>query len=120
MSVWRDSGKWARGAAPQRDRSRCCSLIRPSRKQTGLARAAGRATYFVDQLAREIPFYAGRHNVKPGVAGWAQARHTTTARDDAAQKLRYDLYYVNNHTLFLDTVILFETVGVVLTGAGAH
>ena len=32
----------------------------------------------------------------------------------------YDLYYVNNHTLFLDTVILLETVGVVLTGAGAH
>jgi lipopolysaccharide/colanic/teichoic acid biosynthesis glycosyltransferase len=39
---------------------------------------------------------------------------------DAAQKLQYDLYYVKNHTLFLDTVILFETVGVVLTGEGVQ
>ena len=39
---------------------------------------------------------------------------------DAAQKLQYDLYYVKNHTLFLDTLILFETVAVVLGGAGAE
>ncbi|MBL8454262.1 MAG: sugar transferase, partial [Zoogloea sp.] len=40
--------------------------------------------------------------------------------DDAINKLQYDLYYVKNHTLFLDTVVLFETVRVVLTGDGAH
>lgn len=40
--------------------------------------------------------------------------------EDAAQKLQYDLYYVKNHTLFLDAVILFKTVSVVLTGAGAR
>jgi sugar transferase (PEP-CTERM system associated) len=77
--------------------------------------------YFVDQLAREIPFYAVRHSVKPGVTGWAQVRyHYSASLDDAVQKLQYDLYYVKNHTLFLDVVILFETVGVVVTGAGAH
>ena len=77
--------------------------------------------YFVDQLAREIPYYAVRHSVKPGVTGWAQVRyHYSASLDDAVQKLQYDLYYVKNHTLFLDIVILFETVGVVLTGAGAH
>jgi sugar transferase (PEP-CTERM system associated) len=77
--------------------------------------------YFVDQLAREIPFYAVRHSVKPGVTGWAQVRyHYSSSLDDAVQKLQYDLYYVKNHTLFLDVVILFETVGVVVTGAGAH
>jgi lipopolysaccharide/colanic/teichoic acid biosynthesis glycosyltransferase len=36
------------------------------------------------------------------------------------QKLQYDLYYVKNHTLFLDILILFQTVGVVLTGKGAR
>ena len=77
--------------------------------------------YFVDQLAQDIPFYAARHSVKPGVTGWAQVRyHYGASLEDAAQKLQYDLYYVKNHSLFLDVVILFETVGVVLTGAGAQ
>ncbi|MGQ5523148.1 TIGR03013 family XrtA/PEP-CTERM system glycosyltransferase [Chitinimonas sp. PSY-7] len=77
--------------------------------------------YFVDQLTREIPFYAVRHSVKPGVTGWAQVNyHYGASFDDSLQKLQYDLYYVKNHTLFLDMVILFETVGVVLTGKGAN
>jgi sugar transferase (PEP-CTERM system associated) len=77
--------------------------------------------YFVDQLTRDIPFYAVRHSVKPGVTGWAQVSyHYGASVDDSIQKLQYDLYYVKNHTLFLDFVILFETVGVVLTGKGAQ
>ena len=77
--------------------------------------------YFVDQLTRDIPFYAVRHSVKPGVTGWAQVSyHYGASVDDSIQKLQYDLYYVKNHTLFLDIVILFETVGVVLTCRGAH
>lgn len=77
--------------------------------------------YFVDKLTREIPFYAVRHSVKPGVTGWAQVSyHYGASVDDSIQKLQYDLYYVKNHTLFLDIVILFETVGVVLTGKGAQ
>lgn len=77
--------------------------------------------FFVDQLTREIPFYAVRHSVKPGVTGWAQVRyHYGASVEDSAEKLQYDLYYVKNHTLFLDIVVLFETVGVVLTGKGAQ
>lgn len=77
--------------------------------------------FFVDQLTKEIPFYAVRHSVKPGVTGWAQVRyHYGSTVEDSAEKLQYDLYYVKNHSLFLDIVILFETVGVVLTGKGAH
>ena len=77
--------------------------------------------FFVDQLAREIPFYNVRHCVKPGVTGWAQVRYQYGASvDDAIEKLQYDLYYVKNHTLTLDTLVLFETVRVVLTGEGAH
>jgi sugar transferase (PEP-CTERM system associated) len=77
--------------------------------------------YFVAQLARELPFYEARHSIKPGVTGWAQVRYRYgESVEDAAQKLQYDLYYVKNHTLFLDVVILFKTVGVVLTGAGAR
>ena len=77
--------------------------------------------YFVDQLTRDIPFYAVRHSVKPGVTGWAQVSYPYGASvDDSMQKLQYDLYYVKNHTLCLDIVVLFETVGVVLTGKGAQ
>lgn len=77
--------------------------------------------FFVDQLSREVPFYAVRHSVKPGVTGWAQVRyHYGASKDDAVEKLQYDLYYVKNHTLVLDTLVLFETVRVVLTGEGAH
>lgn len=77
--------------------------------------------YFVDQLAREIPFYCVRHCVKPGVTGWAQVRYQYGASvNDAIEKLQYDLYYVKNHNLVLDTLVLFETVRVVLTGEGAH
>lgn len=76
---------------------------------------------FVDQLSEALPFYQARHSVKPGVTGWAQVRyHYGASVEDSAQKLQYDLYYVKNHTLFLDVVVLFETVGVVLTGQGAQ
>lgn len=77
--------------------------------------------FFVDQLTREIPFYAVRHSVKPGVTGWAQVcYHYGATVEDSAEKLQYDLYYVKNQSLFLDLIILFETVGVVVTGKGAH
>ncbi len=77
--------------------------------------------YFVEQLTQEIPFFAVRHSVKPGVTGWAQVRYQYGATvEDSQEKLQYDLYYVKNHTLFLDLVVLFETVGVVLTGKGAR
>ena len=77
--------------------------------------------FFVDQLTRELPYYAVRQSVKPGVTGWAQVRyHYGASVEDAAEKLQYDLYYVKNHSLLLDLVVLFETVGVVLLGKGAH
>ena len=77
--------------------------------------------FFVDQLTKEIPFYAVRHSVKPGVTGWAQVRyHYGATVEDSAEKLQYDLYYVKNHSLFLDLLVLFETVGVVQTGKGAQ
>jgi sugar transferase (PEP-CTERM system associated) len=77
--------------------------------------------FFVEQLTQQIPYFAVRQSVKPGVTGWAQVRYQYGATvEDSIEKLQYDLYYVKNHTLFLDIVILFETVAVVLTGKGAR
>lgn len=76
---------------------------------------------FVAELKRDIPFYDVRHSVKPGLTGWAQVRYTYGASvEDARKKLEYDLYYVKNHSLFLDLLILIETVRVVLFREGAH
>ena len=77
--------------------------------------------FFVEQLINEIPYYAVRHSIKPGITGWAQVRYQYGSTiEDSQEKLQYDLYYVKNHGLFLDCVVLFETVGVVLTGKGAR
>ncbi|MEZ5586005.1 MAG: TIGR03013 family PEP-CTERM/XrtA system glycosyltransferase [Sedimenticolaceae bacterium] len=76
---------------------------------------------FVEQLEKEIPFYAERHRVKPGLTGWAQLSYPYGATtDDARNKLEFDLYYVKNASAFLDLIILLETVEVVLWGKGAH
>jgi sugar transferase (PEP-CTERM system associated) len=77
--------------------------------------------YFVAQLSEQIPFFGARHTVKPGLTGWAQVRYSYGASvEDAKRKLQFDLYYVKNHTLWLDLVILIRTVRVVLLGEGAR
>jgi sugar transferase (PEP-CTERM system associated) len=77
--------------------------------------------FFVDQLTQEVPFYALRHSVKPGVTGWAQVRYQYGSTiEDSMEKLQYDLFYVKNHNLWLDMRILIDTVTVVLTGKGAR
>jgi sugar transferase (PEP-CTERM system associated) len=76
---------------------------------------------FVAMLVEQIPFYSVRHSVKPGLTGWAQVRYSYGATvEQSIRKLEYDLYYVKNHTLLLDIVILLETVRVVLLGEGAR
>ncbi len=77
--------------------------------------------YFVGPLSDRIPFYFQRHQVKPGITGWAQINHDYGAsEDDARIKLAYDLYYVKNNSLFLDAIILLQTVRVVLWSEGAR
>lgn len=76
---------------------------------------------FVEELAKEIPYYDVRHMVKPGVTGWAQLLYPYgSSVDDSYQKQLFDMYYVKNHTLFMDCLILLQTVEVVLFGKGAR
>ena len=77
--------------------------------------------HFVAQLAEEIPFYEQRHLIAPGLTGWAQIKYPYGASiDDARQKLQYDLFYIKNHGLFLDAIIMFETIKIILFGRGAQ
>jgi sugar transferase (PEP-CTERM system associated) len=77
--------------------------------------------FFVDQLTGQIPFFAERHVVKPGITGWAQIRYPYGASvEDARAKLEYDLYYVKNYSILLDFMILIQTVRVVLWQDGVR
>ena len=76
---------------------------------------------FVVELEKKIKYYELRHCVKPGLAGWAQLNYPYGAGEkDAAEKLKYDLFYVKNHTLTLDLIILIQTFEVVLFRRGAR
>jgi sugar transferase (PEP-CTERM system associated) len=76
---------------------------------------------FVDALAQQIPYYTHRHRIKPGLTGWAQLCYPYGASlEDAREKLQYDLYYLKNHSVLLDLIILIQTVDVVLVGDGAR
>lgn len=76
---------------------------------------------FVETLTKELPYYEERHRVKPGLTGWAQICYPYGSTEKAAfEKLQYDLYYVKNYSLFLDLMILLQTVEVVVLGKGAR
>jgi len=77
--------------------------------------------FFVEKLRKEIPFYDQRYSVRPGVTGWAQIKYRYGAsKEDALEKLKYDLYYIKNLSLLYDLLIIFETIKVVLFWKGAR
>jgi sugar transferase (PEP-CTERM system associated) len=74
---------------------------------------------FVQQLIKSIPYYNERHNVKPGLTGWAQLKYPYGATEaDSLEKLKYDLYYIKHRSFLLDILILIRTVEIVLFGKG--
>ncbi|MDF8334058.1 TIGR03013 family XrtA/PEP-CTERM system glycosyltransferase [Novosphingobium cyanobacteriorum] len=76
---------------------------------------------FVSDLEEQLPYYAERHMVKPGITGWAQINYPYGASiEDSRHKLEYDLYYAKNYTPFLDLLILLQTLRVVLWNEGAR
>jgi len=76
---------------------------------------------FVADLEEQLPYYAERHMVKPGITGWAQINYPYGASiSDSRHKLEYDLYYAKNYTPFLDLLIILQTLRVVLWHEGAR
>lgn len=87
------------------------SLVGPRPEQPG----------FVKELKESIPYYSERHFAKPGLTGWAQVNYPYGASvEDAIEKLRYDLYYMKNLSIWLDVFILLKTIKVILFGKGAR
>jgi sugar transferase (PEP-CTERM system associated) len=76
---------------------------------------------FVRELEKSIPFYSERHNVRPGITGWAQVSCPYGASvEDAKEKLKYDLFYIKNMSLVMDLIIMFKTAKIILLKTGAR
>jgi len=71
--------------------------------------------FFVEEIAKIMPFYETRHVIKPGLTGWAQVNYSYgESIDESLIKLQYDLYYIKHRSVFLDLSITFKTVTTVL------
>jgi len=76
---------------------------------------------FDDLLIKKIPNYLNRYKIKPGLSGWAQVNYPYGAsEEDARNKLSYDLYYLENFSFFLDILIFFKTIKLVLNAKGSE
>lgn len=76
--------------------------------------------HFVNQLIQQIPFYAERLEIKPGITGWAQVTYKYASSLEAhREKLLYDIFYIENMTPSLDLLVIMKTLIVVLKGRGA-
>jgi len=76
---------------------------------------------FVEQLSKSIPYYDLRHNVKPGISGWAQICYPYGASEkDALRKLEYDLYYVKYMSMQIDFWVMFQTLKTMLFLKGSR
>ena len=77
--------------------------------------------YFVEQLKKKLPYYSLRHNVKPGLTGWAQISYPYGAsEEDALRKLEYDLYYIKNLCFRMDVLIAIQTIKIILFQKGSR
>ncbi len=76
---------------------------------------------FVKKMREVIPYYDLRHTIRPGITGWAQVKYKYgDSIEDGRKKLEYDLFYIKNRSLFLDIIIVFITIKVMLTGWGSR
>jgi exopolysaccharide biosynthesis polyprenyl glycosylphosphotransferase len=77
--------------------------------------------YFVEKLSKEIPYYSRRLKVRPGITGWAQVKHKYDETiEDVKEKIKFDLFYIENMSLRMDFKILFRTIFVVFLGKGHY
>ncbi|MBT3229441.1 MAG: sugar transferase [Candidatus Marinimicrobia bacterium] len=77
--------------------------------------------FFVDKISELYPLYPRRHQVKPGITGWAQVKQGYDTTLEASRlKLKYDLFYLENISLRLDFKIIMYTVYVMFTGSGSR
>ena len=73
--------------------------------------------HFVNEFTHEFPWYMARHRVPAGLTGWAQV-HGLRGDTSIADRARFDNYYIENWSLWLDVKIILRTFSSVIRGAG--
>ncbi|MDA3823896.1 MAG: sugar transferase, partial [Bacteroidales bacterium] len=75
--------------------------------------------YYIDKITEVAPHYVHLHKVKPGITSWGQVKYGYAENvDQMVRRLRYDILYIENMSLYVDLKILFYTVGTILRGTG--
>lgn len=75
--------------------------------------------YFIEKIVQEAPHYIHLHKVKPGITSWGQVKYGYAMNvKEMINRLRYDILYIENMSLFVDLKILFYTVITILKGRG--
>lgn len=76
--------------------------------------------HFAAEFNRQIPFYTYRHNLRPGITGWAQINFRYASNlEETARKLEFDLFYIKNRTILLDIQVILKTIETMMGMRGA-
>lgn len=75
--------------------------------------------YFVNQFKETVPKYMIKHHVKPGMTGWAQI-NGYRGNTSIVKRIEYDIYYVENWSIFLDLKIFAKTIPTLLNDKNAY
>ena len=84
-------------------------LINVLRGEMSLVGPRPERPHFVDRFQSELPFYSTRHRLQVGITGWAQV-NGLRGDTSIAERVEYDLYYLNHWSLWFDLQILARTV----------
>ena len=75
--------------------------------------------YFVDQIILKAPHYIKLQNIKPGITSWGQVKYGYASNIDAMiERLEYDLYYIENRSLWFDLKVALYTIKIIFKGEG--
>ena len=75
--------------------------------------------YFIDQIVAKKPEYKLLHNIKPGITSWGQVKYGYASNvNEMLDRLEYDIFYLNNRSLWFDLKIVYYTIGIVIKGEG--
>jgi len=73
--------------------------------------------YYIDQIVQRAPHYIHLHKVKPGITSWGQVKYGYAMNvDEMIKRLKYDLLYIENMSLFVDFQIMIFTILTLLRG----
>lgn len=84
-------------------------LVNVVRGEMSLVGPRPERPFFIEKFRDDIPRYMSRHKVRSGITGWAQIHGLSGKHGTIESRLRYDMYYVENWSIWLDFKILFYT-----------